>query len=535
MGRFRYITRLFLVITAITLVIAQTNVYAAPTLSSIKINEQLPAYGSIKLTVTGTYSDGTNAVINTGIVWESSNTSIAIVDSGGNVALVGHGGTVTITATCEGKSNSVSATTQYGPASSSYITMEGLPNVSEKGLIYTLVVKAVYSDMTEEIINNKYITFTSSDTNIVAVNPEGIVSVHGEVGGFMITATYRDKFARAVSFINAPGWVQTPYTAGGVILDIKILGDMPKDPFLPTKLVAKGEYSDGNFRDLPSSIYWTTSNSEVVSITKDGIISFGGKYGQATITARYDKYEDSVIINIDNSKQVYEETQKANVEEALVYNKQKLYFNDSVVDTSNIAKTLEQLNYAYQSTNIQAFKDIKSHWSEKEINVANKLGIISGYAGNTFKPDNKISRAEFAAIIYKAFSVRYYIDDPDKTFKDVKGMWYQDYIMALKNSGIINGYVDGTFKPNNYITRGEMIAIISRLIVKEDIVIKDSSEKYNDISDSYWAKMDIDKLYNIGALEMIGKNKLEPNKSATRAEVVNIIVRLLMNINKNTK
>jgi hypothetical protein len=535
MGRFRYITKFFLVITTITLIFAQTNVYAAPTLSSIKINEQLPAYGSIKLTVTGTYSDGTSSVINTGIVWESSNTSIAIVDGGGNVALVGHGGTVTITATCEGKSNSISVATQNAPAASSYITIEGLPNICEKGLIYTLVVQTVFSDLSEEIISNKYITFTSSDTNIAAVNAEGIVSVHGEVGAFMITATYRDKTARLVSYVNSAGWVQPQYTSGGGILDIKILGDMPKDPFLPIKLVAKGEYSDGNFRDLPSIIYWTTSDSEVVSITKDGIISFGGKYGQATITARYDKYEDSVTINIDNSKQVYEAVQKANVEEALVYNKQKSYFNDSIVDTSNIAKTLEQLDIVYQSTNMQIFKDIKNHWSEKEINAAAKLGIISGYADNTFKPDIKISRAEFAAIIYKAFSVRYYIDDPGKTFKDVKGMWHQDYVMALKNSGIINGYVDGTFKPNNYITRGEMIAIISRLIVKEDIATKDFNEKYSDISDSYWAKGDIDKLYSIGALEMIGKSKLEPNKSATRAEVVNIIVRLLMNIDKNSK
>jgi hypothetical protein len=80
-----------------------------------------------------------------------------------------------------------------------------------------------------------------------------------------------------------------------------------------------------------------------------------------------------------------------------------------------------------------------------------------------------------------------------------------------------------------------MIAIISRLIVKEDIVKRDSTEKYSDFDDNYWAKKDIDKLYSIGALEMIGKSKLEPNKSATRAEVVNIIVRLLMNIDKNAK
>jgi hypothetical protein len=508
---------------------------AVPTLNSIKINEQLPPAGAIRLTVTGTYSDNTSSVIGSGIVWESSDINIAIVDSNGNVAFTGRAGAVTISATYEGKNNSVSVTTQYAPALSAYITINGLPHSCERGVVYNLTIQAVYSDNSVEVMNNKYVTFTSSDTRIAVVNAEGTVSVHGEAGAFMITAKYRDKTAVVISLINSTGLVPTQYIQEGVLSGIKISGDMPKEPFQTRKLEVKGEYTDGYSRPLSIDAIWTTSNREIVNITNDGIISFGGKYGEVTITARYGQYMDSVKIYIDNSQQVYEEVRQMSAAEALVHDRQKSYFDESVVDAGNIVTTLEKLVAAYQGTNIQAFKDIKNHWSEKEINIASELGIISGYSDNTFKPNERISRAEFAAVIYKAFSVRYYIDDPDKTFKDVKGLWYQDYVMALKNSNIINGYADGTFKPNSYITRGEMIAIISRLIVKEDITQKDSTEKYKDFNDSFWAKGDIDKLYSIGALEMIGKSKLEPNKSATRAEVVNIIVRLLMNIDKNSK
>jgi hypothetical protein len=350
----------------------------------------------------------------------------------------------------------------------------------------------------------------------------------------MITASYRDKRTVATSIVNPSDWVPVYSSSTAEIVGIKILGDMPKEPFNTKKLEIKGEYSDGYYRDLPSSITWTSSDHSVARVTSDGVLYYGGNYGTATITAKYSKYEDKIILNIDRGQQVYEEKHRAEEAAAIVRDKQKSYFNESVVDTSNIITTLEQLNIA-KTINIASFRDIKNHWAEKDIKAAEAAGIVSGFADNTFKPDNKITRAEFAAMIYKGFSVRYYIDNTDKTFKDVRGKWHQDNVMALKNSGIINGYSDGTFRPNNYITRGEMIAILSRLIVKEGIDVQDSRVKYIDLTNNYWAKKEIDKLYSLGALDMIGKNKLEPDKSATRADVVNVIVTLLQNIDENSK
>jgi hypothetical protein len=511
-------------------------VSAAPELSSIKINEQLPAYGSVRLTVTGTYIDGTSYYINSGILWESSNTSIATVDSNGNVTFTGQRGTVTISASYEGKSHSVSATAQQAPSSSLYIRISGLPNVCQKGGVYALTVQALYIDNSIEELNNRYISFVSSDNNIASVNSEGVVNVHSTAGGFAITATYRDKVAFATSILYPEiGWSSTNNSSTAEIIGVKILGDIPKEPFNSTKLQAKGEYSDGYYRDLPNSVTWTSSNNDVVRVTNDGTIYYGGHYGVATVTAKYDKYEESININIDKGLQIYEAQRRAAEAKVLIENKQKAYFNDAVVDTNSIITVLEHMNQTYQNTNSVAFRDVKNHWAEKEINTAKALGIVSGFADNTFKPDNKITRAEFAAMIYKGFSVRYYIDNTDKTFKDVRGKWHQDNVMALKNSGIINGYSDDTFRPNNYITRGEMIAILSRLIVKEGINVQDSKEKYIDLTSNYWAKKEIDKLYSLGALDRIGKNKLEPDKSATRADVVNVIVTLLQNIDKNSK
>lgn len=507
-----------------------------PTLSSIRINEQLPAYGSTRLTVTGTYSDGTSYLISSGVVWSSSNTDIAIVDSNGNVAFTGRRGSVTISATYGDRSHSVSVTTQQASSSSTYITINGLPNYCVKGSVYNLTVQAVYSDNSVEVLNNRYVTFTCSDTNVATVSPEGVVSVHGTLGAFMITATYRDKSTIFVSVVSTADWTPTQNTisTSGELIGLKIIGDVPKEPFQSKKLEIKGEYSDGYYRDVPGSVTWTSSNNNVVRVTSDGTVYYGGNYGVATITASYMKYKDSISINIDKSQQVYQEQRQDDAAQTIVYDRQKSYFNENIVDAGNIITILEQLKNSNQ-TNTASFRDIKNHWAEKDIKTAEALGIISGFADNSFKPDNKITRAEFAAIICKAFSVRYYIDDANKIFKDVEGKWYQDSVMALRNAGIINGYADGTFRPNNNITKAEMVAIISRLIVKEDMEYKDSMGKYNDIASSYWAKKDIDKLYSLGALEYIGKSKLDPNKTATRAEVVSVIVKLLQNIERNSK
>lgn len=526
---------IYILVIATVLSLQQAAVYAAPTLTSIRINEQLPTQGTIRLTVTGVYSDGSTTLIESGVAWLSLDTNIAVVDINGNVAFTGQRGAVTIAAYYDGKTASVSTNTQLAPSSAVRITIDGLPYNSQRGTTYPLIVQAIYIDNTAEVINNSYVTFESSSPAMASITSEGVVSVHGSIGAFVITAKYRDKIAVTTSVVNSNDWTSVYYP---ITLDqsgIRILGDIPKEPFQPRKLVAKAEYPDGTYRDLISTVTWTTSNSSVASITTDGTISFGGQYGVAIITAKSGNFEDKVTINIDRSLLIYEEKKAAVIAEGLAQSKQKEFFDDKIIDTDSIVESIKRLENARQNSNATKYIDIKNHWSEREIKIAEQLGIGKDLFGNSFKPDSNITRAEFAALVYQAFSVRYYIDDANKTFKDVSGQWYEDDIMALKNAGIISGYSDGTFKPNNNITRGEAIAIISRLIVKSDLANKNSGEKYKDVSSSYWAKKDIDKLYSLSALDMIGKDKLESSKSATRAEVVNMIIKLLMNIEQSAK
>jgi hypothetical protein len=504
----------------------------AASLFSIRFNEQLPNSGSARLTVNGIYTDGTDVLIKAGVLWESSDTSIAVVDYDGNVVFTGKGGRVTIKATYEGKSFEATTVAAQKTNSMSYISIAGLPGFCKKNFVYQVSVKAFYSDGSMLDVENKYITYTSDRADIATVDGEGVVKTLGVEGNFTITAVYANKVMTYTAAVVPDSWSLDKVTTSAKLIGVKIFGDFPTEPFQPRKLEVKGDYSDSYYRPLFTAVVWKSSNSNIVSISGDGTISYGGQQGTATITARYDTYEDKVYITVGKSQADYQQEREAALKRAQAQDYKKTFFDAAVVDADRILESLEALNGA---GNIPGFSDINSHWAKAEIQLAAKLGIVSGLPDGTFRPDSRITRGEFAILVDRAFAVRHYLEEDSKVFKDVKGKWYRDNVMALKNAGIINGYTDGSFKPDSNIARAEMLAIISRLIVKKDMAIRDSNAKYTDYSNKYWAKKDIDKLYALGALDAFGGSRLEPDRAATKAEAVSIIMKLLQGIDGSVK
>jgi hypothetical protein len=112
-----------------------------------------------------------------------------------------------------------------------------------------------------------------------------------------------------------------------------------------------------------------------------------------------------------------------------------------------------------------SFKDSKTIPSGlKGIKTALDKGFIKGYPDNTIKPMDKVTRAEFTVMIMKAFAVDLSKNEELK-FNDAKDAipdWAKQQIAAAVKLGIIKGYDDNTFKPNNFITRAEVGAIIDR-------------------------------------------------------------------------
>jgi len=116
--------------------------------------------------------------------------------------------------------------------------------------------------------------------------------------------------------------------------------------------------------------------------------------------------------------------------------------------------------------NTQAFRDIRGHWANDEIDAYVRRGVISGYSDMTFRPDNNISRAEFLTLLSRVYSWNINTYPGSTTvFKDAgKFGYYSDVINYATYNNYISGYSDGTFKPGNLISYAEVQTIMNRVL-----------------------------------------------------------------------
>ncbi|MBR3932883.1 MAG: S-layer homology domain-containing protein [Clostridia bacterium] len=174
------------------------------------------------------------------------------------------------------------------------------------------------------------------------------------------------------------------------------------------------------------------------------------------------------------------------------------------------------------------FSDSENHWAKDYIKKLWSKGIISGVSETQFAPDKTITRAEFTKMIISSCKIP--ISSADTAFSDVDStMWYAPYVAAAYNNGFVSGYDDGTFKPDNPITRQEMAKM---LCVACDIVKKyDGSNADIFFADNHlisdWAYLYVKKACGLGLFQGDSQNSFNPLNNATRAETAAVICRML--------
>ena len=141
-----------------------------------------------------------------------------------------------------------------------------------------------------------------------------------------------------------------------------------------------------------------------------------------------------------------------------------------------------------------SFKDANNAWYSDEINYAVAKGFIKGYSDGTFKPNQAITRAEFAQMISVFVKNGY---PGTGSFKDVKGHWASDAISALYGNKNIKGYSDGTFKPDQKLTRAEAVTILNSVFGRNTKstsfanVSEAGLKRFSDVAKSHWAYYEI--------------------------------------------
>lgn len=164
--------------------------------------------------------------------------------------------------------------------------------------------------------------------------------------------------------------------------------------------------------------------------------------------------------------------------------------------------------------------DIADHWAKENIEKLVALDAISGYPDGSFAPEKGISRAEFALVLVKAFKLE---AKTGKTFADTAGHWAEEAIATAYGHGIISGYDEDTFGPDDPVTREQMTVMIfkaAKLTAGTDEIRFADSEQISD-----WAAAAVAAAVNNQLISGYPDNTFRPAQGATRAEAVTVILK----------
>ena len=167
-----------------------------------------------------------------------------------------------------------------------------------------------------------------------------------------------------------------------------------------------------------------------------------------------------------------------------------------------------------------SFDDTTNHWAKSSIDVLVAKGLLTGYSDGTFRPDSGLTRAEAIKVITTYMG----LDGQVSSFIDVSSThWANAFIGAAAQSGLMNGYSDGTFRPDDKISRGELAALITRAFKLTGA----GNTSFKDVNGKAWSYAYIDALASKKIITGYADGTFKPEKDITRAEFATIIARLL--------
>lgn len=188
----------------------------------------------------------------------------------------------------------------------------------------------------------------------------------------------------------------------------------------------------------------------------------------------------------------------------------------------------EKLQEKLEEKTNHNFTDTKGHWAEKYIERLNEENIIKGKSEASFAPDDKITRAELVALLYRLSEENY--ENTTIVFDDVNETdWFSSSVLWAKENNIASGINEKEFKPNEFVSREQSAVFIIRFCELMKYEYKESGEK--SFSDSKklsdWSRENVIKAQKYGIISGFEDGSFKPQGSLTRAQIAKMICVML--------
>lgn len=267
-----------------------------------------------------------------------------------------------------------------------------------------------------------------------------------------------------------------------------------------------GSYAEGNIVTITATANsnytfsgWTTSNGGTFGSTSSASTTFTMPANDVTLTANFTYSGGGGGGGGGGSSvSIVDPVTPLGALETEIHLKYLNGYPDGSVRTDNAITRAEAASIFYRllkdtykdGTASATFSDVNSgDWYSLAVSTLADMGVITGYPDGTFRPNQQITRAEFAAIASRFDDLN---SSETNAFSDVSSdHWAISYINSAYARGWINGYTDGTFKPDNGITRAEVVKIVNTMLNRNPETLPEGINPYNDLTESHWAYIHI--------------------------------------------
>lgn len=181
-----------------------------------------------------------------------------------------------------------------------------------------------------------------------------------------------------------------------------------------------------------------------------------------------------------------------------------------------------------------SFADVEHHWAMQTVNNMGSRLVVYGTGDENYSPDRNITRAEFTAILVRGLGLR--PETGESVFSDIKVTdWYNGVVNAAYEYQLVKGFDDGTFRPNEEITREQAMMMIANAMKITGLDKRSQSSASNtilsafhDLDDvSHWARDAVRDTVQAGIIIGRSQTELAPKQYILRSEVATMIERLL--------
>jgi hypothetical protein len=273
----------------------------------------------------------------------------------------------------------------------------------------------------------------------------------------------------------------------------------------------------------------TAAGGKALADAVDFSITFEGKDGKKTSITSFNQYVKRIIkLNSKPSKNAV----------VLLYDPATKTFSfvpGSISDTeAEFWRTGNSIYTVVESS--KTFSDIATHWAKADIELLASKMIVNGATDTTFEAERNITRAEFAALVVRSLGLTPAASAAK--FSDIKSAdWFAGAVGAAVQAGIVNGYEDGSFRPQAQINREEMAAMVVRAyefadgkVAVDQTTISKAFSKYSDTNKIVWAQREVALALYVGLMDGLTDTTLETDEQATRAQSATMLKRFLSKV-----